>query len=276
MASPQGSVLAQVAKRNAPVEVYEYDEYTYELKPSTKTVNEEREKLEKFLDQNADTKAFAANAAKAGYSVQDFSLTQSSPAVPRMAGMRSFYPDSRQVVRWVMIDGKPGAVSHIYESKDALTPALYAVAVVDEYDDFAPLANSDVKNFATDKARRSKAGDDLIKQYQPKSGSMATVAQAMAVEAQNAANFRFGRNPQVADSKVMGKIAGSKPGKVVLVKGENGVYAYQIASQQKENFPFNEQQYEQQYFQLVNPNMGEMLKGSDKYENNIYKFEAGE
>ena len=144
--SPQARVLAQVAQRKAPVEVYEYDEISYELKPSTKTVSGEREKLEKFLDQNPDAKSFIANAAKAGYALQDFSLSASTPAVPRMAGMNSYYPDSRQVVRWVVMDAAPGQVSHIYESKDAMTPALYAVAVTEEYDDYAPLTNPDVKN----------------------------------------------------------------------------------------------------------------------------------
>ena len=276
MEAPQGAVLAQVSKRNAPVDIYEYDEVTYELKPSSKTVNEERAKLEKFLDDNKSAKDFVANAAKAGYSVQDLSLTSSSPAVPRMAGMNSYYPDSRQVVRWVMIDSKPGEVSHIYESKDALTPALYAVAVTSEYDDYVPLANGDVSSFVSDRARKSKAGDQLVKQYQPKAGSMASVAQAMEAQAVNNPNFRFGRNAQVRDAAVMGKIAGSKPGKVVVVKGDNGVYAYQITSQATEQFPYSEQQYEQQYFQLINPNMAEMLKGTKKYTNNIYKFEAGD
>ena len=276
MQTPQGAVLAQVTKRNAPVEIYSFDEVTYDLKPSTRTINDEREKLEKFLEENTTAKNFAANAATAGYSVQQYSFDPATPAVPRMAGMQSYYPDSRQVVRWVLIDGKPGEVSHVYESKDALTPALYAVAVNSEYDDFTPLSNGDVNAFATDRARKQKAGDELVKQYQPKAGSMASVAQAMAVEAQNNPNFRFGRNAQVRDAAVVGRIAGSKPGKVVVVKGDNGVYAYQITSQATEEFPFSDQQYEQQYYQLVNPNMGDMLMGSKKFKNNIYKFEAGD
>lgn len=276
MTSPQGSVLAKITKKNAPVEVYSYDEVNYELKPSTKTINGERAKLEKFLEGNTSAKAFAENAAKAGYSVQDLSLSSSSVAVPRMAGLQSYYPDSRQVVRWVMIDGNPGEVSHIYESKDALTPALYAVAVVNEYDDYAPLANSEVKNYATDKARRAKAGEELVKLYQPKAGTIESAANAMGVEQHNVPNFRFGRNMQVRDAEVMGKIAGSKPGKVVLVAGENGVYAYRIKANAKEDFPFSEAQYEQQYYQLVNPNMADMLQGTKEFENNIYKFEAGD
>ena len=256
MKADQGAVLAKVTERKAPVEIYEYEEVNYDLKPSTKTLNEERAKFEKFLDENKTAKDFMANAAKAGYTVQDLSLSASAPAVPRMAGANIYYPDSRQVVRWVMIDGKPGAVSHIYESKDALTPALYAAAVVGEYDNYAPLTNGNVKNTVTDLARKSKAGDELMKQYQPKAGSMASAAEAMGVESRNNPNFRFGRNAAVRDAEVIGQIAGSKPGKVVLVKGDNGVYAYQITGTNTENFPFSDQQYEQQYFQLVNPNMG--------------------
>lgn len=276
MSTPQGAVLAKVSKRNAPVEVYTYEEVNYDLKPSTKTINDERAKLEKFLDDNTTAKAFAENAAKAGYSVNDLSLSASSVAVPRMAGLQSYYPDSRQVVRWVMIDGKPGEVSHIYESKDALTPALYAVAVVNEYDDYAPLANGEVNRYAMEKARRVKAGAALVKEYQSKSSTVASAAEAMGVEPQNAPTFRFGRNMQVRDAEVMGQIAGSKPGKVVVVAGDNGVYAYQVKGNGKEDFPFSDAQYEQQYFQLVNPNMGDMLRGTKKYKNNIYKFEAGD
>ncbi|MDE6577161.1 MAG: SurA N-terminal domain-containing protein [Muribaculaceae bacterium] len=276
MSTPQGSVLAQVSERKSPKTVYEFEEVNYDLKPSTMTLNEERAKLEKFLEANPTTKAFMANAAKAGYSVQDFTLSATSPAVPRVAGMQNYFPDSRQVVRWVMIDGKPGEVSHIYESKDAQTPALYAVAIVNEYEDYAPLSNKDVNAYVTDRARKNKAGDELMKQYQPKAGTMASAAQAMGAEPQNNPNFRFGRNAQVRDAEVMGKIAGSKPGKVILVKGDNGIYAYQVTKESKENFPYSETQYEQQYFQLVNPNLPEMLKGASKIKNNIFKFEAGD
>ena len=43
-----------------------------------------------------------------------------------------------------------------------------------------------------------------------------------------------------------------------------------------EKFPFNDSQYEQQYYQTVNPDMNGMLRGNSKFKNNIYKFEAGE
>ena len=276
LSSPQGSVLAKITAKSNPVAVYEFDEVNYELKPSTTTVSDARTKLEDFLTANETAQLFVENASKEGYTLRNVNLNASTPAVPRMAGMQSFYPDSRQVVRWVMIDGKPGEVSHVYESKDAMSPALYAAAVVGEYDDYVPVTNKDVKKAMSDRVRKSKAGDEMLGNYSSQTSSMESAASAMGVEPKNNPTFRFARNPQVRDAAVLGQIAGSKPGDVVLVKGDSGVYAFQIVSENTENFPYTDSQYEQQYFQLVNPNMGEMLKGAQKYKNNIYKFEAGD
>ena len=273
----EGAVYANVSEKKAPVEIYEYEEVSYDVKPSLATVAADRTKLEKFLSQNQTAAKFKANAAKAGYSVQEFDLTQSIPAIPRFQGMNQYYPESRQVVRWVMIDGKPGDVSHIYESKAANAPALYAVAIDAAYEDFIPADNKKVKDVLTQEIRASKAGDAMVKQYQPKAQSVASAAGAMGVQPANEASFRFGRNMNVADPAVMGKIAGTKPGtKVYVVKGADGVYAFRVKSNKKENFPYNADSYEQQYYQLVNPDLAGMLRGKKQLKNNIYKFEAGD
>lgn len=273
----QGMLIGKIVKQNAPVAIYEYDEAEYLLGPSLKTVNDERAKLEKFLLENKTATDFAKNAEKAGYTLQRYSFTQSTPAVPRMMGMNSYYPDSRQVVRWVMIEGDEDEVSHIYESKNALTPALYAVAVERSYDDYVPVSNPDVNAMLTHELRASKAGDKLVAKFSKKTQSLQSAAQAMGVEPMNVQTFRFGQNSGVADSSVMGRINGSKADKkVVITKGEDGVYVYQVVGKGKENFPFNDQMYEQQYYQLVNPNLLEMVKGDKKVKNNIYKFEAGD
>ncbi len=275
--TPQGMVFAQVTEQKAPVTIYDYDIAEYVLGPSVKTVNDERAKLEKFLLANKNAASFTKNAEKAGYSVQKFSLTQSTPAIPRMMGMNSYYPDSRQVVRWVMIDAESGDVSHIYESKNNVSPALYVVAVTDEYEDYVPVSNSDVTTMLTAKVRRSKAGDKLMQNFSKKTQSLQSAAQAMGVAPRNIPTFRFGMGSGVNDPAVMGRIIGSKADKKVsILKGEDGIYVYQVMGNSKENFPFTDQMYEQQYYQLVNPNLIEMIKGDKTYKNNIYKFEAGD
>ncbi len=275
--SPQGMVFAKITEQKAPVTIYDYDIAEFVLGPSVKTVNDERAKLENFLLENKDAASFTKNAEKAGYSLQKFSINQSTPAIPRMVGMNSYYPDSRQIVRWVMIDGKPGEVGHIYESKNAVTPAIYAVAVNDEYKDFVPVSNPDVNSMLTAKVRRSKAGDKLVEQYAKKTQSLQSAAQAMGVAPKNIESFRFGMNPGVNDAAVMGRINGSKADKKVnILKGDDGVYVFQVMGNSKENFPFTDQMYEQQYYQLINPNIIEMIKGTHNFKNNIYKFEAGD
>lgn len=277
VSGPQGMVIAKLVKQNAPKTVYEYDEASYVLGPSNATLNDERGKLEKFLAQNTDAKKFMANASKAGFNVQNFTVTASLPAVPRFAGMNSYYPDSRQVMRWVMIDGETDAVSHIYESKNPTAPLLYAAAVTSEYDDYAPLSNKDVKDYVTGLVRSEKAGKKLVDKFSKNTQSLQSAAQAMGVQVQSNAQFRFGRNMGIADPEVMGKIYGTPANKkVVITAGQDGVYVYQVMGQNTEKFPFNEQQYQQQYYQLVNPNMFELIKGDRKVKNNIYKFEAGD
>lgn len=275
--APEGALLAKVTEKTSPKEIVEFDEITYDLKPSAATVGAETQKLEKFLASATNAAAFTKKAAAAGYTIQDMELTQSTPALPRSAGMNIYYPESRQVVRWVMIDGEKGQVSHLYESRDANQPALYAVAINDEYEDFIPVTNREVKTYLTDKVRRDKAGDEMVKQFTGKGNSVAQIAAAMQVQPISAPGFRFAPNGQVRDAKVTGRIMGTRKGApVVIVKGLDGVYAFQIAGNARENFPYDEQQYMQQYYQLVNPQASEMLRGAKKVVNKSYKFEAGD
>ncbi len=277
MKTDDAALFAQVSERRAPVEIYEYEEVNYDVKPSTQTVADERAKLEKFLSANNTAAKFNANAAKAGYQRQDFDLTQSTPAVPRFAGMNQYFPDSRQVVRWVMIDGKQGQVSHIYESKDANQPMLYAVAINAEYEDFIPVDNAKVKEELTSEIRASKAGDDMLKQYQSKASSVEAAAAAMSVEPASNPSFRFGRMYNIKDEVVVGRISGTKPSaKVHVVKGKDGIYVYRVKGAKTENFPFESDKYGQQYLQFVNPDLQKMMRGDMKLINNVYKFEAGD
>ena len=207
--------------------------------------------------------------------MQNFLLTASSPAVPVMTGMNRYYPDSRPVVRWVMMDAGNGEVSKIYQSKDNAAPVLYVAALNATYDDYIPWNNADVKKALTAKVRNSKAGDDMVKQYSGK-GSVDAVAQAMGVTANDIAKFRFSRGA-VADQKVIGRIMGTKPsGKVVVVKGDDGVYAFTVSSSADEKFPVDDTQLDQMFGRMHQMNPSKVLRGAKKLNNNIYKFEQGE
>lgn len=276
MKSPQGMIMAQVVKQNPDVTIYEYDEASYVLAPSQQTKNDERAKLEKFLGANNTAEKFKKNAQKAGYTVMNYTITADDPAIPLYPGANQYFPESRQLVRWVMMDGEKDQVSHVYASSDSRTPAYYAVAIDDEYEGYAPVTNEPVREMLTQEIRRDKAGDAMVKEYSKKAQNLASAAAAMKTEVRNIPSLRFGQGG--VDAGVAGKIAGSKADKkVVVVKGKDGVYAYQINGVQKEKgIEYNDQQYDRQYMQMLNPDLVNMLKGNKTYKNNVYKFEAGD
>ena len=273
----QGMLIAQLAKQNAAVSVVEYDLAEYVLAPSTETRNRERSKFEKFLGANNTAEKFTANAAKEGYTVQQFVLTPSTPAVPRFQGMNQYYPESRQVVRWVMIDGEKGEVSHIYNSNDAVRPSMYAAVIEDAYDDYAPVTNKAVREELTARIRADKAGDKMLKEYSGKTQTVESAAQAMKVEMKNYPKMRFALGSGIGDARLVGRISGAKADKKVnITKGSDGVYVYQVVAHENEKFPYNADIYDRQYAQFVNIDMVKMLQGTKRVNNNVYKFEAGE
>ena len=273
----QGMLIAQLAKQNAAVSVVEYDLAEYVLAPSTETRNRERSKFEKFLGANNTAEKFTANAAKEGYTVQQFVLTPSTPAVPRFQGMNQYYPESRQVVRWVMIDGEKGEVSHIYNSNDAVRPSMYAAVIEDAYDDYAPVTNKAVREELTARIRADKAGDKMLKEYSGKTQTVESAAQAMKVEMKNYPKMRFALGSGIGDARLVGRISGVKADKKVnIAKGSDGVYVYQVVAHENEKFPYNADIYDRQYAQFVNIDMVKMLQGTKRVINNVYKFEAGE
>lgn len=70
---------------------------------------------------------------------------------------------------------------------------------------------------------------------------------------------------------------GSKPGaKMMVLRGDDGVYAITVKGNAKEKFEFNDDSLGQQFLQSINPDLSRMLRGNKKIENNSYKFEAGD
>ena len=268
------AVLATVNKKSSPKEIVEYETVDYVLHPSEATLADARQKLQKFITDNNTAEKFVKNAPAAGYNPMDLAITPSTPAIPM--GYGRFYPDSRSLTRWVVMDGKDGEVSKIYQSKDAASPNLYVAAVLDTYEDYVPWDNKTVKEQLTAQVRREKAGDAMVKKYSK--ASVEEAAAAMQVEPVEIESLQSNkRDMTVTDSKVKGRIMGSKASnKVQVVKGDDGVYAYIITGMTEEPVQMPDEQFAQMFLQLHQVNPSAVLRGTKKVENNMYKFEQGE
>ena len=268
------AILGALKSKKAPKEIVEYESIQYELHPSETTLAEARQKLEKFVAQNNTASKFVKNAKAAGYNPQDLAITPSTPGIPQFG--RQLYPDSRSLVRWIVMDGKDGEVSKIYQSKDAASPSLYVAAILDTYEDYIPWKDKDVKEELTAQVRRDKVGDKMVKQYSK--NTVQEAAQAMQVEPVTVEKLQSGkRDMTVTDNKVKGRIMGSKPSnKLQVVKGDDGVYAYIITNMAEEPVQMTDDQFNQMVVQMYQVDPSAALRGKKKVTNNVYKFEMGE
>jgi hypothetical protein len=115
----------------------------------------------------------------------------------------------------------------------------------------------------------------MVKQFSGK-GNIEQTAAAMGVSVQDGKERMSALGANVRDGRAMGTIMGSKNGTVKVVRGNDGIYAFVVERKTADTIPFEESVYQQQYLQLLSPNMVDMIRGNKKFKNQIYKFEAAD
>lgn len=273
----QGSLLAYVKDVKPRVTVYEYDDTYYDLYPSTDTVDAATLALSKYAEKNNTPAKFAEGAQAAGYQYQSMPVSASTPAFPMgynpMTQSRSYYPKSRDIVEWAVTAGEPGSVSEVFNNEDNQNPIIYIAMVEDEYDEYAPYTDTNVKKDLENRIRARKAGDAMVKQFSGK-GSLAATAQAMGVPVVTDNQVRFAGSMNIPEPVVAARATASKPGVLKLAKGQNGVYAYVLKAKNPNTTQYFDQQQDQAYKQafITNAALVNMLRGDQRIENNIFKL----
>lgn len=271
MKQPQSAMLVQVVKKNAPVTVYEYEEATYTLAPSAETISAEREKLEKFITENNSAAKFVENASKSGYTHVPYLLTASTPAI---GNAPMYQPNSRPLVKWAMLDANVGDVSEIFESLEGNRPQLYVAVVESEFDSYLPFNYSTVKSSLERKLRTAKAGEELAKSLEGKK-TLDEVAQALGVTVSER-TVEFGNPNKMGDAETLGQVVNTVAGKpMVIVKGKNGIYAFEVVSTTDNKLEYDDTKYGQQYNSKHRPDFEKILRGNKDIENKILKFYGG-
>lgn len=276
----QRSMLVKVLDRKAPTAVYDVAVIEYAVDPSQETINKLTSEFRKFLTANTDSKSFSANAAEAGYNVQNAIIGASSSQLGQNmygAGLE----DSRAMVKWAMESDK-GAVSPIYQDKKQSYMAAIAVDAL--YDEYIPYTSPAVNESLTNAVRNEKKAQKLIDQYAGKAKDVAGYAQLMGADVNttdvNFASQMFG-NIGVNENVLQGLVAASPRGKVVgPVKGNTRVIVFTVDGVDLEGRPndFKENAAEfnrTQGFGAIfnNANLFNVLRGSHEVVNYSLDFE---
>lgn len=265
-------VAMKVRSRKAPVAIYEIAEITYDVIPSSATVNQLNSDFRKFLEANNTPEKFAAEAPKAGYNVMEGLVTPSTLSVNNL-------PESRNAAKWT-IGNKKGDVSGIFN--DDTDSRLMAVAIKEVFKgDFIPSSYGRVHTYLEDKARNRKKGEKLIADFKGKASNIAGYAAAMKSSV-DTTQVTFGqpmvRNFPPFESALNANVAVAKKGQLVGPVALNGsVVVFEVVNIDNQGRQFDFQNDAMVFTQregatALQNSMSGILLGNKKVDNRIQKF----
>lgn len=208
-ANGQNGLTLRVRSRKAPVPVYDVAEISYDVVPSSTTIQKLNNDLTKYLSDNASAAKFASEATKAGYSALSAVVT---PSTLSINGLH----DTRGAAKWAL-GAKKDQVSGVF--KDDRDSRLLALAVKDVYDGhYVPYTDESIRTYLTNKARNQKKAEKLVADFTGKGKSVAEYAAAMQVKA-DTTQVTFGqpyvRNFPMYESALQANVAVAKKGELV-------------------------------------------------------------
>lgn len=276
--NPQFTTIYTVTKRNAPERNVEYAMVTYNLRPSTATVDGIRADLEKYMAENNTAAKFVENESQLNTlkaQTLNQEITASTPYVMigrDMFGNVHFMDNSNKAAIWAM-NAKQGEVSPIFG--DERIGSFVVAAVVDVYDQYLTLSDPNVKTYISNLVTNNKKAEAMIKEYGGKAKDVAGYATVMGVETANdAVNFFNGGN---YGAELLATIVTTPKGKMVgPSKGEQAVVVFQVTDINNPTRAFNYKSDSQAFNQIFGAGrysnvegMYRLLLGNKKVDNNL-------
>lgn len=272
------STMYVINTRKAAVPVYEMATINYTIDPSQETLSQLSSDLHTYVANNSSAADFAANAAEAGYAVQQDFVTASSAHVANAT-------DSRPAVKWIM-DAKKGKVMPVYQ--DNKQTYLLAVAVTDVFDgDYIPFNAALIAPQIDAKAVKAKKAQMLKDKYAGKANDLAGYAALMGTEVRSGDAIFSAPNFSTlgyGESALQGALAAAEQDQLVgPVEGNNALVYMTVTGQDNQGREYTFEEYSNQFNRqlgLANPRvlqqrMFNLLLGKDQVKNNSLNFVRG-
>ncbi len=270
-ANDQMAYLVKVNKKVAPKNIYDVAFITHKVIPSVKTVNDLRDNLQAFINENNTAELLESKAVAAGYQPKPVVLTSSTPQVNSIA-------NTRKAVQW-MFGAETGSVSPIFDKDNKDVMVVMALDAIYE-DGYLPTSDAQVKANLTQVVRNSKKGDSLMEKYNGKANDVESYAKLMECSV-DTAHVTFGQ-PFVpglgwGENTLVANVISAKENEFKgVVKGNSAVYAFKVIKHDRtERTPGAE--VERQFTRTrgssaVMQNADAILRKAAKVENNMIKF----
>ena len=223
------TVILQVMKTANPVTKYNVAAVVKELKFSDDTYSKEYNKFSSFVAENKTLEQIEANAAKSGYTVRPINdVTCSAHGI---ANIRA----TREALKWVFDEAKVGDVSQLYEcgSNDHLM--IVALTGINEE---GYRSEAKLKDMLTEEIKLEKK---VAKLYESAKNvkSIAEAKKLKDVVVDTIKHVSFASPTYIASTGASEPMVGAVAAKTAKgafagpVKGNNGVYMFQVINKTK-------------------------------------------
>lgn len=256
-----GFVVAQVYARDNFISKYDVAVIKRPVEFSKETYTTAYNAFSHFVAKNKTLKDIEANAAKSGYRL----LTRGDMFNNEhyVAGV----PSTREAMKWIF-DAEVNDVSPLYECGNNDHLLLVALTGIHK-EGYRSLDEENIKQFTRTLVLRDKKAEKLMKELKNvNSIQEAMKHEGVSIDTLKDVNFNtpaFVASTGTTEPVLTGGLCAAKVSSVSKpVKGNNGVYIYQVLSRETQNGKFDDQS--------VEANLNQMnLRGVSQFVNELYR-----
>ena len=244
----QGNIIIQVTDRRAMTDKYVAAVIKKPIEFSRDTYSAAYNKFSRFVSENQSLDAMQKNASKYGFTVKE--RADISNTEHYVAGIS----DTREAMKW-LFEAKENEVSPLYEcgENDHL---LVVVLTKINKEGYRSLDDEGVKSYVRNEVMRDKKAEMLMAQVKGVTDMAGAKAKGAKVSTVNQVTFAapvFVQATGMSEQALSGAVSATAKGKFSsqAVKGNGGVYLFQVTDKKMRPVKFNAKEYEQRQRQKV-------------------------
>ena len=269
----QGNIILQVTDRKAMTDKYVAAVIKKPIEFSKDTRSAAYNKFSQFVSENQSLGAMQKNAAKYGYTVKERSNVRNSEHT--VAGIGS----TNEAMKW-LFGAKENEVSPLYECGDNDHLLVVVLTKINKAG-YLPLEDENVKNYVKTEVIRDKKAEMLIAKVKGVKDIAGAKGKGATVSTVNQVTFAapvFVQATGMSEPALSGAVAATAKGKFCshAVKGNGGVYLFQVTDKKMRPVKYNEKEYEarmrQKVMQYAGGFMQELYLNADVKDNRYLFF----
>lgn len=253
----QGNLILQITDRKAMTDKYVAAVIKKPIEFSKNTYSAAFNKFSQFVSESQTLEAMQKNASKYGYKVQERMDIRNSEHY--VAGIHG----TREALKWIF-ETDENKVSQLYECGDNDHLLVLVMTKINKKG-YRSLDDENVKNYVKQEVLRDKKAEMLMAKVKGVNSISAAKAKGAQVSVVNQVTFAapvFVQSTGMSEPALSGAVAATAKGKFssAAVKGNGGVYLFQVLEKKMRPVKFNAKEYEQRQRQKMMQYAGNFMQ----------------